>query len=191
MTFSGFVSGQIVEKKASTFEAYYGMPDWWNSLFRSALGSGIYSINMSSQGPWGARYEYTFSSRVGVGVDIWYVKTSFSGIYRNNSSLTPQSNIYFNGHLTRINILPRMIFHFSKHEKIDPYAHVGLGFLYSRYQFESSNRRAFDETNPLPFVTFRMGMGVKYYLSPDFGGFVDVGLGGPLISAGVFIRWRK
>lgn len=121
-------------------------------------------------------------------MDIWYVKTSFAGIY--TSSSTP-SNVYFHGNLTRVNFLPRMVVHLAEHDKLDPYIHFGLGYLYSRMYFLSTNQAVYDESNPLPAVTFRFGMGLKYYFSPDFGGFVDVGLGGALVSFGLFKRWRE
>lgn len=125
--------------------------------------------------------------RVGLGMDIWYVKTSFSGVYTN----TANPNVYFHGNLTRVNFLPRMTIHLAEHDKLDPYIHFGLGYLYSKLYFMSTNKSVYDEDNPLPAVTLRFGMGAKYYLTPDFGCFVDVGIGGPLVSLGIFKRWRE
>jgi len=186
-----YTSAQIVEKNATSLELYYGFPDWWQSLLRYGLSSNIYSITMNSSGPFGGRFEHNVTKRVGIGMDIWYVKTSFSGIYTTTPSNTTSSNVYFHGNLARVNFLPRVTVHLAEHDKLDPYVHFGLGYLYSKLYFQSTNKSVYDESNPLPAVTFRFGMGVKYYFTPDFGGFVDVGLGGALVSFGLFKRWRE
>jgi hypothetical protein len=167
------------------------MPDWWRSLLRYELSSNVYSLNTQSVGPWGARYEYMLNRRIGFGIDAWYVSTSFTGLYSQTNASGPPSIISFNGKLSRINAIGRMTIHLSTHEKFDPYVHFGLGYLYSTYHFVSTSKSVYDETNPLPSFTFRVGMGLKYYFSQDFGTFIDVGIGGPLVSFGLFTRWRK
>ncbi len=186
--------GQIVQRKSNTVEVYYGIPDWWHSWLRYDLNSNVYSLNIQSTGPWGARYEHMLNRRVGLGADIWYVSTSFTGLYNQTSTsgTSPNSSIVsFNGKLSRLNALLRMTLHLSSHEKLDPYVHFGFGYLYSNYHFQSTNKSVYDQSNALPPVTIRFGMGLKYYFSQDFGTFIDVGIGGPLVSIGIFTRWRK
>ena len=181
-----------MQRKSHSVDAYFGAPDWWHSLLRQDLSSNVYTLNIRSVGPWGIRYDYMLNRRVGIGADIWYVATSFSGGYKQaGTATTPSTNVSFSGKLTRINGIAKMTLHLSNHEKLDPYVHFGLGYLYSNLNFQSTNKAIYNETDPLPILAFRLGMGVKYYFSPDFGAVLDVGFGGPLVSIGLFTRWRK
>jgi len=187
---SGFA--QIVEKGNASLEAYFGAPDIYKIVFRSALGNSVYNVNTRAQGPFGARFDYMLSKRIGIGADIWYVNTTINGIYNpTNTTTAAANNIYFDGKLMRINLVPRLTIHLSKHDKFDPYFHAGVGFLYSRFQFSSTNKSAYNEKNPLGPIAFRVGMGLKYYFTPELGAVIDAGLGGPLISIGFFKCWRK
>jgi hypothetical protein len=183
---------QIVSKGSTSAEIYYGYPDWWKIIFRSYTGSsGVYNINTRGQGPIGLRLEHLLSKRVALGLDVWYVNTRITGIYNPSGSLSASNSISFNANLTRVNVIPRMTIHLSRHSKFDPYVHFGVGYLYSKYVFNSSNKAVYNVDNPLPKITGRVGMGLKYYFNPGVGMVVDVGLGGPLISIGFFKRWLK
>ncbi|MBC7389228.1 MAG: hypothetical protein H7329_08470 [Opitutaceae bacterium] len=183
---------QIVAKKSTTIEVYYGYPDWWKLIYRSFTGSsGVYNINTKGQGPIGVRLDHILTRRLGLGLDVWYVNTNITGIYNPSKTLSSTNNVSFNANLTRVNAILKMTIHMAKHGKFDPYFHFGVGYLYSKYNFNSTNKAVYNVNNPLPQITGRVGMGLKYYFNPDIGMVIDVGLGGPLISIGVFKRWLK
>ncbi len=192
LSFSEKGHSQIVVKKSTTVEVYYGYPDWWKIIFRAATGSsGIYNINTRGQGPIGLRLDHILTKRMGLGLDVWYVNTNITGIYNPSKVISASNNVSFNANLTRVNAILKMTIHLAKHDKFDPYLHFGIGYLYSRYNFNSTNRSVYNQDNPLPQVTGRVGMGLKYYFNPEIGMLIDVGLGGPLISIGFFKRWLK
>ena len=191
LVLSIIISGntQIVERHSTSLEVYYGYPDTYTLLYRSVLGSqGITRVTTKGQGPFGARFEHVLSRRIGIGLDLWYVNTKITGIYTPNNNISA-SNVSFTANLARLNALVRVTFHLARHEKFDPYVHVGLGYLYSQFNFQSSSRSNRD--NPLLPISARAGMGLKYYFTPEIGAVVDVGFGGPFISVGFFKRWLK
>ena len=183
---------QIVERKSTTVEVYVGYPDWWKILFKSVLGSsGAYNINTKGQGPFGFRLDHILTNRIGLGLDMWYANTRITGIYNPSNTVTKANNITFDANLLRLNAIAKMTIHLAKSNKFDPYVHFGFGYLYSRYNFNSSNKAVYNVDNPLPQITGRAGIGLKYYATPELGFVLDVGVGGPLISIGVFKRWLK
>lgn len=145
-------------------------------------------------------------------MDIWYVKTSVSGTrtetinygynYNDGYYSTPlviQNKYDITESLGRITALGRFIVHLGSSSKVDPYVHVGFGYVNYKYNYTSTNvnqqnsygsYRNYGSDNFIP-IGARAGFGMRVFFNEHLGANIDLGIGGALFTTGLTYKFFK
>lgn len=192
-TFGSFA--QVAQEGTVFIDAYYGFPDWRKTYFDNDYRASNYTVNVNSTNHIGGRFEYLVTRHIGFGVDIWYVKTTAEGTndvttYNNYPSPSSTTTVNFTKSLSRLSYLGRFNIHFGSSKKVDPYVHVGFGYTNYGYKFTSSNKSLYYDTFDYEIpLAFRTGFGIRFMFSEHLGANFDMGLGGPLFTAGLSAKF--
>ena len=192
------------EKYESKFECfidmYYGYPFSQSvetaNTFEEVTTSG-YSFKAGGIGPAGLRFEYMIADKVGIGADVIYnsniIKFSAEGSTYNATTDTwsTQTNEY-EYIMQRVRAQVRLNYHFDiASPNFDPYIGVGAG---TNNRFQKILENGVDITENYFVANFtllpsmRFALGARYYFSQNVGLNMEIGLGGPVISAGLSIK---
>ncbi len=159
-------------------------------------------VSNTSSGCWGVRVEHFLTKRFTVGLDLWYahtsvvakvIKTEYSNstydtsgyYYIYKPSVLSTSSAIISKDLSRLNTTLRFDLHLGRSPFFDPYFHLALGAAFYKFVVTSSNTDVHEE---IPFyipLSFKFGSGAKFWVSKKMAGFVEVSIGGPLISGGL------
>lgn len=178
---------QTYKKKAVIFDAYYGGPNLFKMVMKTAyLGaaSAGYAQNskVSGIGPVGLRAEKMISRKVGFGVDVNMVT---SGVYYEEENYTYNDlgdeirkiDTYEMNYF-KIGAIGTFNYHFTKSKKFDMFFTTGLGFQYSNLSFKTTEEGyELIKFNGMIPITGRVGMGMRYYFTKDFGFNFNIGAG--------------
>ncbi len=188
---SSIVKAQSVEKGNVIIDGYYGFPNLMTVFFKAIAESNTDdpSLKVKGLGPFGGRVQYMVSDKIGVGLDVFYAKSSFEYTDRTTDFNTGLPVTY---NYKLVNSRPRFLlradFHLGESDAVDPYFAVGLGYSAASYKF-TTNDPVFDiniyNTRSLLPVAFRAAFGTKFYFAKFLGAGVEVGLGGPLVTFGL------
>jgi hypothetical protein len=71
---------QAVEEENIVIEGYYGFPNLYTSVFRTAYANSGTELDLKvgGSGPYGIRFEYLVTDKVGVGLDVGLTGSSIS-----------------------------------------------------------------------------------------------------------------
>lgn len=184
-----------VQKGNFIFDPYYGAPNFGKNLIKDLTfsNSNISSNGSGGMGPMGFRAEYLLADKFGLGVDFIYNSASMDLSY---DSLNTDGSLYktYNGiaKMQRVRIQLRFNYHFVSTENLDAYVGLGAGTntriwsienTDSGYDFGKEQRAG----SLIPF-SMRFAAGVRYYFIPNLGFNAEIGLGGPLVSAGLSLK---
>jgi outer membrane protein W len=174
-----FVSNNCIKNGDFMIDASYGWP-FFNAFFLSSAPSNQGFRNTNHIG---ARGEYMISDNLGVGFEFTYADASV----RYQSALT---GAYLNRGFTKIRALPRINYHFGTSKNFDPYVGGGIGYKYSVYYDQGgANNSSYGEIL-LPFpVSTRLALGARFFFDDTFGLNAEIGLGGPLVAAGLTVKF--
>ncbi len=207
ISFTFFTSNLFGQtKEGDVFvDVYYGFPDWYKYYMKSDYSyHSNNNVKISSTGYVGGRAEYMVAKRIGFGLDLWYVKASASGSYSEN--IYDYSNTSTNGYskdyvinvnhiqvresLARITCLGRVIVHMGQSKKIDPYVHIGFGYVSYKHNYSSSGNNSNGQDNEDFFpLGARAGFGMRVFFTEKFGANIDLGLGGALFTTGLTYKF--
>lgn len=187
-------SSQAVAKGTIIIDPYYGAPNF-GKKFISGLqdeNTTLKTGGVKGLGPMGLRAEYMLADKFGLGVDFIYNSTS---IDLARDSFDNSGNFYKTytgtGSMNRIRVQLRFNYHFVSTDNLDAYFGVGAGSN-TRIWKTKSNDPTYDFNEKtkgtlLP-VSMRIAVGMRYYFIPNLGLNAEIGLGGPLISAGLSFK---
>ena len=177
--------------------ASYGFGSFVTILF-SAIEDDIrnnnydpnFSVTTSSVGPLSLKYENAITNNIGLGFSFNYLQNGMKFRQADYSTSTP---VISNYDLTRstISFLVRMNVHFIEHEKVDPYFGLGLGYRSAWWDTKVTSSDptyvAKDYTDGgISFpIGFESVFGARYYLSPGFGLFTEVGIAKAVLQFGI------
>lgn len=176
------VFSQSIKTGDMTIDVYYGYPYLWGALVKNAYrdASSPDSISVFNLNHVGARFEYMVNDKVGLGVEYSYalVRVKFPG----TGGRTYEAGLKKNRILAKMNV------HFANSDNFDPYFCVGAG--YSMINLYSTDPADNTDVNlsSVP-VAFRLGLGFRYFFNDNFGLNAEVGLGGPLMQAGLTFKF--
>lgn len=197
---TSFVSSQALRQGNFVIDPYYGFPNFGKSLMNS-LEVEDGSNSVGGLGPWGLRIEYMAGDRFGITLDGIHNSTSLSARYKpdfiynedgdyvqNTENVEYEDKIAMN----RIRIQVGLNYHF---DFSDPSLDAFLGFAAGT----NSRTWSFDSTNPefnqpenefgvLIPVSLRLRLGGRYYFNDFLGINFELGLGGPVLSAGLSVK---
>jgi hypothetical protein len=187
-----FVSqSQINTKGSIIIDPYYGFPNF-GKAFLNSIESGNSSINTTAIGPCGIRAEYMLADKFGMGLDFIY--NSMSATYQVDS-LNIDNSIYksYDAKLAmqRYRLQLRMNYHFVSEDKLDAYVGFGAGTNIRKYVYKNDmpNADTFTESGTLLPFSMRIALGMRYYFTNNIGFNAELGLGGPLVSLGLSVRF--
>ena len=184
-----------VEKGKVLVDLYYGAPN-----FGKKLAAGIDEINVSTSnvrgiGPLGLRAEYMLADKFGLGIDVIYNTTGTDVTY---DSLNNDGSLYrtYNGELNmnRLRVQLRFNYHFVSTENLDVYTGVGAGSNSRFWKVKSTDPEFNNDwistgSRTILPVSMRLAVGMRYYFTPNIGLNAEIGIGGPLVSAGVSFKF--
>lgn len=179
---------QAVEKGDIIIDGFYGTPNLVTGIIRGLSIDGIISedVKIKSMGPFGGRAEVLLTETVGLGVDVIYASSSVSW-----KSVSYFDSLTYNYKVSnpRLRIVPRVNIHFSQNPNFDAYGVFGIGYKDSKLEFESEDINWIHNIDfPLSPIAFRLGMGVRYFITPNFGLNVEAGFGSALFTGGITVK---
>ena len=169
--------GNCVEKGTIIVDAFYGYPYLAGAILRSAFTNT--EGNVRNLNHLGAKAEYMVSEKIGLGIEFTYADASVS--YRDSLYRTYEAGI------KKYRILGKLNFHFATTESIDPYFTIGAGLKNTTIYDNGSSANSIS-INLVP-VAVRIGVGVRYFFTDVVGVNAEVGLGGPVMQAGVSFKF--
>lgn len=181
-------------------DAYYGFPNFGRSFSQSVEDANTSGNNFKAGGigPAGLRLEYMIADRVGIGADVIYNSNiiTFSAVDSTFNVTTDTWSTQTNEYeyvMQRVRAQVRLNYHFDiASPDFDSYIGVGAG---TNNRFRKTLENGVDITENdglanftlLPF-SMRIALGARYYFSQNVGLNMEIGLGGPVISAGLSIK---
>lgn len=200
------VNAQANTTGSIILDAYYGFPNFGKSFYKSIENSSSTdNFKASGVGPIGIRGEYLISEKIGVGFDFIYNSNRIS--YTSSDTTTTYDDnfepIYsvktseYERLMNRVRVQARINFHFDiSNPNLDGYFGIGAG-TNNRFRkvwidgVESTDTLSTSLNNltVIP-VSMRICTGLRYYFTPNIGLNMEIGLGGPLLSAGLSVKLR-
>lgn len=200
LTISASATAQAVSQGNVIVDAYYGAPNFGKSFAKTIEDNGNTSnVKIGGLGPMGLRAEYMVADRIGVGFDVIY--NSFSASYTTydttyNSQNQPVVSRYDDeAKMSRLRVQARFNYHFDvSNPNLDAYFGVGAGTntrFYKFYRNGAEDQEDFEEGTSATLipVSFRLCTGMRYYFSENLGVNAEIGLGGPVVSAGLSLKF--
>ncbi len=195
-------SGNCVEKGNFIVDAYYGYPYVMGTYVKSVFTTNNNGNNSSVESVrnWnhiGGKFEYMLNDEIGIGLEYTYAAVDINyyedkSVLQNNQYVT--KTFHYKATLYKQRALARINFHFATSEKFDPYATIGFGYktslLKSNNPDDQQTVNDFNTTfsNLFP-ISFRFGIGARYFFTKNFGINMEAGIGGPSIQGGVSVKF--
>ena len=190
-------NAQAVEEGKILIDTYYGFPNLYSAVFRSAYANSgsTEDVKIAGLGPLGLRGEYLVSDKFGVGVDIGYNSTTLTfkeaGTTYNSTTGNYDTRIYYYTFKTqKIGVMATMNLHFVNKDKLDVYGVFGAGYGNRSYSFTSTDP---DYTKGsikgLVPVAAKIGIGMRYFFTDNLGANLGIGIGqGGIMNAGLSVK---
>lgn len=172
------------------FEVFYGGPNFFKdtpfSRYTNQItpGSGI--------GHLGFRFENMISTKFSVGLesafvqgDYSYTQTFFNNYYDPNTGtyVYSDSTVTQTRSVTRAGVVAMFTLHKSAFKNFDYYFAGGAGYQYKKITGTTQREYVFP-------ITFRLGLGFRYYPTPNFSLGMNAGLGqGGLLNVGAGFKF--
>ena len=173
-------NAQAIYQGRVIIDAYYGFPNLYStvfkSLYESANGTGT---TFGSLGPLGIRAEYLLTDKIGFGIDLGM----------NSSSISFSKDLKFT--TRKIGAILTFNYHFVENDKVDAYFVTGAGYGNRNFAFESTDPNyTEDSMESLIPISFKIGVGMRYFFTENIGANLGLGLGqGGILNAGVSAKF--
>lgn len=187
---TSFSFSQGVEKGNVIIDPYYGGPNFGKKFAESFdLKDGA---SVSGIGPCGLRFEYMVADKFGLGFDFIYNSFSVKG---TADSLRTDGTVYqtydVKATAARYRFQARFNYHFVQEDNVDAYVGFGAGTNIRVGSVKTDFPNYDDEavSGALIPVSFRIALGMRYYFTNNIGINAEIGLGGPVMSAGLSFKF--
>ncbi len=174
---------QCVKKGKFIIDAYYGYPYLLGSVL-NAVDKDLNSVtnnSISNTNHIGSKMEFMVSDKIGLGIDYTFAKVSATF----NDTVDGIKGEYHSS-LSKNRALVRMNVHFGTTKRLDPYSSFGIGFKKTTFKTDNPNTGYADKIDlTLIPVSVRIGIGLHIFVSRFVGFNVEMGIGGPIIQAGI------
>ncbi|MBC7695583.1 MAG: hypothetical protein H7141_09075 [Burkholderiales bacterium] len=188
-------SENCVGKGKFIIDAFYGYPYMVGKYVKTVVSqSGSGNINVTNLNHLGGKFEYMINKMIGLGIEYTYASVTANyvesnSVYNSNTGQYDNQNFNYKVGINKQRLLAKINIHFATSKFLDPYANAGIGYKQTNvYSNDLNNQASVNEVdnalNILP-VSFRMGIGMRYYFIKNFGITIEGGIGGPLIQAGL------
>jgi hypothetical protein len=186
---------------------YYGFPNF----AKFSITDNGFNNNSALRkviNPCGIRGEYMVGDKIAIGFDFIYnsahqkyTDSLTSDVYNTSTQLTDTITIITAEEysMQRIRFMARINFHFdTSNPNFDPYFGIGLGTnnRYRKYwvdgvlqQSTPSSNGIYSSSIVLP-ISMRLCLGMRYSINQRIALNLELGLGGPLMSAGLSFKLK-
>jgi hypothetical protein len=196
-----YSNAQAVSQGKFIIDPYYGFPNLGKSIVSNGASNSdskeTFNIIGKGKGigPAGLRMEYMLGDRVGIGADVIYNSFSFDWQYDSlNTNGTLYRSYLGNAKMSRLRIQARFNFHFEvSNPNLDAYFGVGAGTNTRTWTVSSDDptlntNKVTARGTLLPF-SMRVCSGIRYYFTENIGFNMELGIGGPILSAGLSLKF--
>ena len=176
---------------------YYGLPNTLsagvvlNENYLSEVYATPTDISYSSLGPVGLWANYQTESKIGIGLDLNFSRSSAEFEYWNGFNDSISGDVYtMNASRNIFRAMLRFDAHFGDNEIVDPFMSLGIGYRTTGNSY-TSTRPGYNEspTETLIPISFRLAAGANIYVVENFGILLEAGLfGGGLLRVGATYR---
>ena len=163
-------------KSNTVIEAYYGYPYMGGILLKAALDS--FNVHITNYNHVGLRFEYLIMKDFGIGLEYTYALMNIR--YQQNTNIYTAS-------MSKQRFLGKVYFHFLEDADTDAYVTAGLGSSMTLITTNDPKKKVNENVTLLP-LSIRGGIGFRHFFNETFGINGEVGIGGPLIQAGISIK---
>lgn len=175
-------------------DPYYGGPNFGKNFFTFAQNENIDIIGI---GPAGLRVEFMLTDNFGLGGDFIYNSISGSGTVDSLGTNPSTGNeIVIETYdlkvfARRYRVQLRANYHFAQTDNVDAYVGFGAGTNIRSIGFETDYKgyKGPNLTAAIFPVSFRLAIGTRYYITDNLGFNVELGLGGPVVSGGISLKF--
>ena len=196
-----FVSSQALREGNFVIDPYYGFPNFGKSAMKSLEEPGAQS-SVGGLGPWGLRMEYMLGDQFGLTLDGIHNSTNITSVYQpdfitdeNGNSVPNNQGVEYEDRasMNRIRVQVGLNYHFGfSNRMLDGYVGFAAGTNARYWSISTTNPDSgFEdeaESGALFPVSMRLRLGGRYYFTDNLGLNFELGLGGPVISAGLSIK---
>ena len=190
--FNSSAYGQVEEGNI-IIDPYYGYPNFGRSFFDLFVDeNNIDGVQLNAFGPAGLRAEYMLADNFGMGIDFIYNGVSGSGTIDSlNTDGTTFASYDTKLYMRRFRIQLRANYHFVQTGSLDAYVGFGAGTNFRQIGIKTDYPNVDDESigATLIPVSARIALGARYYFTDNIGFNTELGLGGPLLSLGVSLKF--
>jgi opacity protein-like surface antigen len=175
-------SGNCVQQGTILVDAIYGFPYINGTLIKVAysndsLGGQTTPHNYNH---FGGKVEYMVSDNIGLGVEGTYAIATVD--YRGNDLK------YYTAGINKLRILAKFNYHFATTAHLDPYFTAGAGYKNTKVYTNEPTTVKSVSISLIP-VSIRVGVGIRYFFTDFMGVNAEVGLGGPIMEAGLSFKF--
>lgn len=192
-------TSNCVGKGKIIIDPYYGYPYLFGKYIETVIAESGENIGVTNTNHLGIKAEYMVTKMIGIGVDYTYAKvianySETNSIYNSNTGYYNNQTNNYTASITKQRILAKINIHFATSKYLDPYAVGGIGFKNSVVRSDNiDDQEAVNELNgsilnAFP-VSFRLGIGLRYYFIKNLGIAVEAGIGGPIIQGGLSLKF--
>lgn len=197
----GSAFGQANPKGSFVIDPYYGFPNWSRSIATTFIDdNGIDKSQFKAFGPTGLRAEYLLDDKFGIGFDVIVNGYSLSGTIQDttynaelDTTVIVERDAKYS--MRRLRVQARFNYHFEvTNPNLDVYMGLGVGTnnRFRSYKVDGGDSE-FNESGLKNFtlipVSMRLAAGMRYYFNQNIGINTELGIGGPLVSAGLSVRF--
>lgn len=186
-------SAQAVEEGNVLIDTYYGFPNLYTAVFKSAYAnSGAeQDVKIKGLGPVGLRVEYLLTDKIGLGVDLGFNNTNITYKEAGTNSNGDPTVYEYDYTTQKFGVMVTFNYHFIENDNLDFYGIVGAGYGNRSFKFSSTDPNYQDEEIKgfIP-VASRIGIGLRYFFTDNIGANVGVGFGqGGILNAGLSFKF--
>jgi hypothetical protein len=185
-------SAQVNSQGSIIIDPYYGYPNFGKSFAEGLSSSASSDVKIGGIGPAGIRAEYMLADKFGMGIDFIYnsLTTNFfeDSVDMNGTVVESYAAKYA---MQRFRVQLRMNYHFLDSDNIDAYVGFGAGTNIRRYSYSSDmpgSSTPAESGSLIPF-SMRVALGMRYYFTENIGINTELGIGGPILSGGISVRF--
>lgn len=194
-------AGNKVNAQAATqgnviIDPYYGFPNF-GKFYAKNFAENFSGITVGGYGPAGVRVEYMLADKFGIGVDAIFNGFDYKGTVTDTIGYDGMGNAITDTYegkvaMRRVRVQARFNYHFDvATPDLDLYMGLGAG-LNSRtikYWEDGVEQTDYQVSGVFLPVSFRFAAGMRYYFTQNIGLNAELGIGGPVMSAGLSFKF--
>lgn len=193
-------NAQMFKRGDILADTYIGYPNLYKlGIEEYLLGADGDIADMKRLFPLGFRFEFFSEKRIAHSLDFTYVQANclmyeFKGYYSyydsiNDSYYLVKNFTNYTIKAQKYSLVYSLNFHFIRNSsKWDGYIMAGLGLKYRNASSLDNPDYQFRDYNKIGLIS-RLGLGFRYFVTPNLGCNFSFKLGGPLLTVGVTAKF--